>query len=369
ARRGAPERLPDDPGHRDAQPRRLAAQPRLRLPRAPAAGGRGPGHRRRRGRQPLLPPDRAGPRGGRAPARRDGAVGRGRPHRAGGPPRAAPAVGPARRGVRPPGQDGRRRPGRQGQEAAQADPQVRVPDPGGGPMSEDAAVVVRRLTKTYGKTEAVKGIDFEVAPGEVFGFLGPNGAGKTTTISMLCTLANPTGGTATVAGHDVVEERDEVRRNIGLVFQDPTLDGYLSAEQNLRFHAELYGVPRGAVDARIKRVMEMVALWDRKDAKVMTFSGGMKRRLEIARGLLRPRRGLCRGAASVRLDPQTRTASWGHISEGRVSEDITIFMTTHSIDEAEDCDRIAIIVHGEIVVIDSPERLRASVGNDRVQLH
>ncbi|MFG1943094.1 ATP-binding cassette domain-containing protein [Nonomuraea sp. NPDC048826] len=236
-------------------------------------------------------------------------------------------------------------------------------------MTEDAAVVVRQLTKTYGKVEAVKGIDFEVSPGEVFGFLGPNGAGKTTTISMLCTLANPTGGTATVAGHDVVKERDEVRRNIGLVFQDPTLDGYLTAEQNLRFHAELYGVHKSVVGERIKRVMEMVALWDRKDAKVMTFSGGMKRRLEIARGLLHSPRVLFLDEPTVGLDPQTRSAIWGYINELRVTEDITIFMTTHYMDEAEYCDRIAIIDHGEIVVIDSPERLKASVGKDRVQIH
>src|ERR1700759_2585496 len=129
-------------------------------------------------------------------------------------------------------------------------------------------------------------MDFEVAAGEVFGFLGPNGAGKSTTINMLCTLAKPTGGSATVAGYDIVTERDEVRRNIGLVFQDTTLDGYLSAEQNLRLHAELYGVPRNAVAGRMEQVMEMVGLWERRGSLVNTFSGGMKRRLEIARGLL-----------------------------------------------------------------------------------
>ncbi|HEX4813348.1 MAG TPA: ATP-binding cassette domain-containing protein [Nonomuraea sp.] len=234
---------------------------------------------------------------------------------------------------------------------------------------EEAAVAVRGLRKTYGKVEAVKGVEFEVRPGEVFGFLGPNGAGKTTTISMLCTLVNPTGGSATVAGHDVVRERDEVRRNIGLVFQDPTLDGYLSAEQNLRFHAELYGVPKSAVGDRIRQVMEMVALWDRKDAKVMTFSGGMKRRLEIARGLLHSPRVLFLDEPTVGLDPQTRSAIWGYINQLRLMEDITIFMTTHYMDEAEYCDRIAIIDHGEIVVIDSPEALKASVGKDRVQIH
>ncbi|MEV0821456.1 ATP-binding cassette domain-containing protein [Nonomuraea rubra] len=235
-------------------------------------------------------------------------------------------------------------------------------------MPADAAVSVRGLRKAYGKVEAVKGVDFEVRPGEVFGFLGPNGAGKTTTISMLCTLVNPTGGGATVAGHDVVRERDQVRRNIGLVFQDPTLDGYLSAEQNLRFHAELYGVPKAAVDDRIRKVMEMVALWDRKDAKVMTFSGGMKRRLEIARGLLHSPRVLFLDEPTVGLDPQTRSAIWGYINQLRLVEDITIFMTTHYMDEAEYCDRIAIIDHGRIVVIDSPEALKASVGKDRVQI-
>ncbi|MFC5829340.1 ATP-binding cassette domain-containing protein [Nonomuraea insulae] len=235
-------------------------------------------------------------------------------------------------------------------------------------MSEDAAITVRGLKKTYGKVEAVKGVDFEVRPGEVFGFLGPNGAGKTTTISMLCTLVNPTGGSAAVAGHDVVKERDEVRRNIGLVFQDPTLDGYLSAEQNLRFHAELYGVPKSVVGDRIRQVMEMVALWDRKDAKVMTFSGGMKRRLEIARGLLHSPRVLFLDEPTVGLDPQTRSAIWGYINQLRLLEDITIFMTTHYMDEAEYCDRIAIIDHGQVVVIDSPEALKASVGKDRVQI-
>ncbi|MFI6496165.1 ATP-binding cassette domain-containing protein [Nonomuraea typhae] len=231
------------------------------------------------------------------------------------------------------------------------------------------AVAVQDLKKTYGKVDAVKGVSFEVAPGEVFGFLGPNGAGKTTTISMLCTLVNPSGGSASVAGHDVVGARDEVRRNIGLVFQDPTLDSYLTAEQNLRFHAELYGVPRHIVGDRIRQVMEMVALWDRKDAKVMTFSGGMKRRLEIARGLLHSPRVLFLDEPTVGLDPQTRAAIWGYINRLRLTEDITIFMTTHYMDEAEYCDRIAIIDHGEIVVVDSPEALKASIGEDRVQIH
>ena len=147
------------------------------------------------------------------------------------------------------------------------------------------AIEVKDLRKTFGAVEAVRGVSFEVASGEVFGFLGPNGAGKTTTINMLCTLAKPTAGSAHVAGHDSVRERDDVRRNIGLVFQDQTLDGYLSAAQNLRLHAVLYGVESALVPARMRQVLEMVGLWERRDALVQTFSGGMRRRLEIARGL------------------------------------------------------------------------------------
>src|SRR5437763_16598992 len=137
------------------------------------------------------------------------------------------------------------------------------------------AIVVRGLAKNFDHVEAVRGVSFEVAPGEVFGFLGPNGAGKTTTINMLCTLAKPTSGRALVAGHDVVKERDDVRRNIGLVFQDPTLDGYLTASQNLRLHAELYGVDPALVAGRMQQMLEMVGLWDRRDTAVMTFSGGL----------------------------------------------------------------------------------------------
>ena len=163
------------------------------------------------------------------------------------------------------------------------------------------AVSVKGLTKRYGEVEAVRGIDFAVQTGETFGFLGPNGAGKSTTINMLCTLVRPTGGSALVAGHDVVRERDAVRRNIGLVFQDTTLDGYLSAEQNLRLHAELYGVPRGAVAERMRQTLEMVGLWERRSSRVATFSGGMKRRLEIARGLLHSPRVLFLDEPRMRL--------------------------------------------------------------------
>jgi ABC-2 type transport system ATP-binding protein len=231
------------------------------------------------------------------------------------------------------------------------------------------AVEVRGLTKSYGDVEAVRGIEFEVAAGETFGFLGPNGAGKSTTINMLCTLTRPSGGHALVAGHDVVGERDQVRRNIGLVFQDTTLDGYLTAEQNLRLHAELYGVPREMVAPRMREVLEMVGLWDRRTSRVNTFSGGMKRRLEIARGLLHSPRVLFLDEPTVGLDPQTRSLIWGYIRELHEREDITIFLTTHYMDEAEYCDRIAIMDNGRIIVLDTPEALKASVGQDRVQIH
>jgi ABC-2 type transport system ATP-binding protein len=233
---------------------------------------------------------------------------------------------------------------------------------------ERPAISVRELTKRYGQVEAVRGIDFEVARGETFGFLGPNGAGKSTTISILCTLINPTSGQALVAGHDVVRQRDTVRRNIGLVFQDTTLDTYLTGEQNLRFHADLYGVPRAAVGPRMRQVLEMVGLWDRRESLVSTYSGGMQRRLEIARGLLHAPHVLFLDEPTVGLDPQTRSSIWRYINDLKQREDITIFLTTHYMDEAEHCDRIAIIDQGKIVAIDTPEALKASVGKDRVQI-
>jgi ABC-2 type transport system ATP-binding protein len=229
-------------------------------------------------------------------------------------------------------------------------------------------IEVQELTKTFGDVEAVRGVSFDVPAGEVFGFLGPNGAGKTTTINMLCTLAKPTGGRALVAGHDVVKERDEVRRNIGLVFQDPTLDGYLTAEQNLRLHAELYGVDQALVPGRMKQMLEMVGLWDRRDATVMTFSGGMRRRLEIARGLMHSPRVLFLDEPTIGLDPQTRRSIWSYIRTLRETEEITIFMTTHYMDEAEFCDRIAIMDQGQIVALDSPTTLKAQIGADRVRI-
>jgi ABC-2 type transport system ATP-binding protein len=231
-----------------------------------------------------------------------------------------------------------------------------------------AAVAVHGLTKTYGTIEAVRGIDLEVARGETFGFLGPNGAGKSTTINILCTLVAPTGGTAHVAGLDVVADRAAVRRRIGLVFQDPTLDGPMSGEQNLRFHQELYGVNRRRAPVRREEVLGTVGLWDRRADPVSTYSGGMRRRLEIARGLLHSPQVLFLDEPTIGLDPQTRSSIWAYLAELHRTEEITVFVTTHYMDEAEHCDRIAIMNEGRIVALDTPDALKARVGADRITI-
>jgi ABC-2 type transport system ATP-binding protein len=236
------------------------------------------------------------------------------------------------------------------------------------PIGEEPAIVVDRLTKRYGDVEAVRDVSFSVSVGETFGFLGPNGAGKSTMISMLCTLLRPTSGHARVAGADVVREQGKVRGRIGLVFQDPTVDEYLTAEENLRFHAQLYGVPAAVLAPRLKQILEMVELWDRRGDVVQNFSGGMRRRLEIARGLLHSPRVLFLDEPTVGLDPQTRAHIWTYIETLRRAEHITIFLTTHYMDEAEHCDRIAIIDKGEIVALGTPEALKEAVGQDRIEI-
>jgi ABC-2 type transport system ATP-binding protein len=232
-----------------------------------------------------------------------------------------------------------------------------------------AAISVRGLTKHYGDVEAVRGIDFDVAPGEVFGFLGPNGAGKSTTISMLCTLTAPTSGTAKIHGCDIVTDGSAVRRNIGVVFQDSTIDHYLTGQQNLAFQAALYGMSKAEGARRVQELMELVGLWERRSSLTRTYSGGMKRRLEIARGLLHSPRVLFLDEPTVGLDPQTRKAIWNYLRELREAEDITVFMTTHYMEEAEHCDRIAIIDRGVLIALDTPAALKAGVGEDRVVIH
>jgi len=232
----------------------------------------------------------------------------------------------------------------------------------------DNAIAAEQLVKRYGDIEAVRGIDLSVTAGEIFGFLGPNGAGKSTTISMLCTLLRPTAGRAAVAGFDVAREPDSVRAAIGLVFQDPALDEQLTARENLEFHAFLYDVPRAIRTQRIDEVLGMVELTDRAGSKVMTFSGGMKRRLEIARGILHSPEVLFLDEPTRGLDPQTRSHIWDYLRDLRRREGITIFMTTHYLDEAEFCDRIAIIDMGRIVALGTPDELKARVGGDVVTI-
>jgi ABC-2 type transport system ATP-binding protein len=227
---------------------------------------------------------------------------------------------------------------------------------------------VHDLVRRFGPLEAVKGVSFEVAEGEVFGFLGPNEAGKTTTINLLCTLLRPTSGGAAVNGFDVVRQRSDVRRSIGLVFQQPTLDETLSAERNLRFHGYAYGMPAEIRGARIREVLTLVELWNRRGERVRSFSGGMKRRLEIARGLLHHPRVLFLDEPTLGLDPQTRRRVWGYLADLRARENLTIFLTTHYMDEAENCDRIAVIDHGRIVALDTPNGLKRAVGGDLITI-
>ncbi|WP_376794953.1 ATP-binding cassette domain-containing protein [Thermogemmatispora sp.] len=229
-------------------------------------------------------------------------------------------------------------------------------------------IEVEGLTRHYGKLEAVKGISFEVYPGEIFGFLGPNGAGKSTTINMLCTLLHPTAGRARIAGYDIVAQRNKVRESIGLIFQDPSLDDRLTADENLRFHATVYGLPAAVSKQRREELLKMVDLYDRRDQLVRTFSGGMKRRLEIARGLLHYPRVLFLDEPTIGLDPQTRMHLWSYILNLRQQKQITMFLTTHYMDEAEYCDRIAIMDHGKIVALDTPGRLKDMVGGDVIRL-
>jgi ABC-2 type transport system ATP-binding protein len=229
-------------------------------------------------------------------------------------------------------------------------------------------IEVDNLSKSFGQIVAVDKVAFQVSEGEIFGFLGPNGAGKTTTINMLCTLQTPTSGSATLCGHDVVGQRSQVRRCIGLVFQEPTLDEYLTAEQNLRFHAYAYKVPRELREKRINELLELVELSERRKSKVRTFSGGMKRRLEIARGLLHSPRVLFLDEPTLGLDPQTRRHIWDYILSLRKRNNLTIFLTTHYMDEAEVCDRITIIDDGRIIALDTPDKLKDALGGDLVTL-
>lgn len=230
------------------------------------------------------------------------------------------------------------------------------------------AICAHGLTKHYPGTEAVRGVDLHVRPGETFAFLGPNGAGKTTTIAMLCALARPTSGQATVAGADVRTRPQQVRRGVGLLFQQSAVDPDLSVERNLSLHARLYGFSRARSRARSAALLELTGLTERRRHRVRTLSGGLRRRLEIARALLHEPRVLFLDEPTVGLDPHARAQVWEHLARLRAEHRTTLFVTTHYLDEAEHCDRIAILDRGRVVADGTPAALRAAIGHDRLRL-
>jgi len=231
------------------------------------------------------------------------------------------------------------------------------------------AIQVTDLTKIFSDLTAVNHISFEITQGEIFGLLGPNGAGKTTTLSMLATMQKPTSGFATVQGRDIQKDEDGVRKAIGIVFQDQSLDEELTARENMDFHGRLYRLPPEIRRQRIDELLQLVELHDRKDDLVKTFSGGMRRRLEIARGLLHHPSVLFLDEPTLGLDPQTRNHLWKYIATLSKEKNITIILTTHYMEEADRlCDRIAIIDHGTIIALDSPQNLKDGIGGDIITI-
>jgi ABC-2 type transport system ATP-binding protein len=224
------------------------------------------------------------------------------------------------------------------------------------------------LVKKFGDFTAVRDISFEVAEGEIFAFLGPNGAGKTTTIKMLTTLLRPTSGKVELNGLNPATQQNQVRRCFGIVFQDPSLDDELTAYENMEFHGVLYSVPRKLRTERITSLLKLFELWDRRKDLVKHFSGGMRRRLEIARGLLHTPKILFLDEPTLGLDPQTRNQLWTHVKKLNVEERVTVFLTTHHMEEAERvAHRIAIIDHGCIVTQGSPQELKQQTGSDTLE--
>ena len=229
-------------------------------------------------------------------------------------------------------------------------------------------IKVENLVKRFGALTAVNDISFEVDEGTIFGFLGPNGAGKTTTINILCTLLAPTSGNASIAGYDCKKESSDVRRSIGIVFQDTTLDKDLTAYENLMFHSYLYNVKRSEMKPRIHDALNFVGMYERRNDLVKKFSGGMKRRLEVARGMLHRPRVLFLDEPTLGLDPQTRANLWEFIVELPQKHNVTVFMTTHYMEEAEVCDKIAIIDNGRIIAVDTPDELKKTLGGDVIYI-
>ena len=232
-----------------------------------------------------------------------------------------------------------------------------------------AIIETRALIKTYGRIAAVQGIDLDIEKGEIFGLLGPNGAGKTTTIGMLCTIIGITSGSASIAGCNVIKEPGKVRRKVGIVFQDPTLDTVLTGRENLELHGRLYGLTNPTRQIRINEMLELVDLTERGNDITRTYSGGMRRRLELARGLLHKPAVLFLDEPTLGLDPQTRARTWEYIKNMSKIEQTTVVLTTHYMEEAEQvCDRVGIIDQGRIIALDSPEKLKESMGGDIVAI-
>jgi ABC-2 type transport system ATP-binding protein len=234
-------------------------------------------------------------------------------------------------------------------------------------MSEPQTVIsLDHVTKKFGKVTAVNDVSFEVQKGELFALLGPNGAGKSTTIKMLTTLLKPTGGSMTLAGHDVTRSQDAARKSFGIVFQDPSVDTELTAYENMELHAVFYGLSRKAARPRIEDLLTLVELWERRDTPVKNFSGGMKRRLEIARGLLHHPHVLFLDEPTLGLDTQTRNLLWEYVRKMSKTEGMTVFFTTHYLEEAEDnAGRIGIIDHGKLIALGTSKELEklTSTGN------
>jgi len=230
-------------------------------------------------------------------------------------------------------------------------------------------IQTKRLTKCYGSICAVNNLELNISKGEIFGLLGPNGAGKTTIIHMLATLLKPTSGEAQVNGYDIIKHPGDVRRSIGIVFQEPSSDDILTGYENLKLHAMLYNVPREKSSIRINELLQLVELFDRKDDQVKTYSGGMRRRLELARGLLHRPKILFLDEPTLGLDPQSRVSIWKYIKQMVSEEGITIILTTHYMEEADElCDRIGIIDSGKIIVLDYPQKLKKSVGAEIIRI-
>ncbi len=226
-------------------------------------------------------------------------------------------------------------------------------------------IETKALTKSFNGLTAVDKLDITVESGEIFGLLGPNGAGKTTTISMLCTILKPTSGSATVNGFDIEKEPNQVRKSIGIVFQDPSIDDRLTGRENLYMHANLYGIAPGEQSERIERILKLVELEDRADDLMRTYSGGMRRRLELGRGLIHYPKVLFLDEPTVGLDPQTRDHIWTYIRELKKTHDTTIVLTTHYMDEADKlCGRIAIMDYGKIVALDTSTKLKETLAGD-----